>query len=451
MFLFVIISYTIPSDSPIMDNIEYLQVRGLIDIPSVKPFELEWIVQQIDELLIDDITLNEVDRKIISSFNPLLIKNESFSTLFHMKGEYQYEPEFHCGFLDSRIGGSLTDNIRYSQAMRFKRGSVIDSFGPEPWRDFQVYLDEGLIKLNINGIEFDIGRRNLNLSSDNENSLILSPGPEGYDGFLLYIPARYFDFHNTLSILDASTNRYISVHRIGLNLKKFFKLGFSESILYARVLEPLYLNPFLPYYLSQWGIDRDDNVMWCLDASLSLFNSVIYGELLIDDYRFEIEAHPHKLAYKIGIKSLILKNFLAKLKYTFVDKWVYTHEIPANIYTRNNYPLGFPLGNDIDELSISIRFMNKYGLYPSFMIDYVRKGEGSIFIPYEDEPDDWQPPFPSGIVERKLDIKFGLNYIFKYNSYVKANIGKRHWINYDNINGNDINNTTLDLAIWFVM
>lgn len=451
MLLFILLSYTIPFDSPIMDNIEYLQIKGLVDIPSIRPYELEWIVPQIDELLINDVEINEIDRKIISSFNPLLIKNENFSSLFHLKGEYQKNPKFYYGFLNFRLGGQLVNNIRFSQALRFQRASEIDSFGPKPWKNFQVYLTEGLVKFNLAKIKFDIGRRNLLLGYGDENGLLLSLDPQGYDGFLLFIPVRYFEFYNIFSVLNASENRYISIHRIGLNIKRFLKLGFSEAILFGESLEPLYLNFFLPYYLAQWGADRDDNIMWFFDAQLKLFNSIIYGELLIDDYMYEDDSFPDKLAYKLGSKSLILNSLLLKINYTFVDKWVYTQRYRINTYERNGYPLGFPLGNDVDRVSFSIKFMNRYGLYPGFKIDYMRKGEGSIFLPYEEEGGDWNPPFPSGIVEKKLEIKLGLDYTLKYNFYIKADVGKQYWTNYNHISGNDMDDTIFNIALWAVL
>ncbi len=442
-----------------MDHIEYLQIKGLVDIPSIRPYEMEWLILQIDELLINDIKLNEMDRKIISYFSPFLIKNEDFSILFHVKGEYQGTPELYYGFLDYRLGGKLTPNIMYSQAIGFRRGSEIDSLGPHVWHDFQGYLNEGLIKFNVGRIEFDIGRRNFLLGAGDENSLLFSLDPQGYDGFLLFIPLRYFEFYGIFSILDASRERYLSIHRIGLNIKRFLKLGFSETILFGKSFEPIYLNLLFPYYLSQWGTDRDDNMMWCFDGQLSLFNSIIYGELLIDDYMYEDDPYPNKLAYKLGFKSLIMNNFLVKMNYTFVDKWIYTHKLPINTYALNNYlyqphserPLGFPLGNDVDKLSLSVKFMNRYGLYPYITMDYIRKGEGSIYLPYEEEGGPLNPPFPSGTVEKQFEVKLGLNYTFKYNFYLKADIGKRYWTNFDHIQGNDRDETLFNISFWAIM
>jgi hypothetical protein len=451
VILLLLLSYTIPVDSPIMDNIEYLQIRGLIDIPSIRPYELEWIIPQIDELLINDVKLNLLDRKTISFFNPLLTKNQDFSYLIHGNALYQYEPEYWQGFFDLRFGGQLAKNFRFSQALRFQRASDIDTTGPKSWHDFQVYLTEGMIKAETGLLHFDFGRRNYLLGFGDESDLLLSLDPQGYDGFLIYVPTRYFEFYNIFSVLDASQNQYISIHRIGIDLKRFLRIGFSEALLFGQSLEPVYLNPFLPYYLSQWGLDRNDNIMWCFDLQLRLFKSIIYGELLIDDYMYEDDPYPDKLAYKTGFKSVLFNNFLVKMDYTFVDKWVYTHRIEDNIYVHGIHPLGFPLGNDVDRLSCNVKYMNQYGFCPVVAFEYVRKGQGSIFLPYEQEGGTWTPPFPSGVVERKLEVDFGFDLILRYNFYCSAKLGKRYWRNYSHMPGNDVDDTVLDMSLWAIL
>ncbi len=461
MLLLCLLTYTLPFDSPLVEYIEYLQTRRLIDIPSIRPYEMNWLVSQIDDLVLNDTKLNKIDKKIVASFNPLLPKKNDFSTLVHIQGKYQSCPEFSYGMFDYRIGGRLANNVAYSQGMRIRRASEIDSFGGRAWRDFQVYLNEGSIQFRPGRLTFDIGRRNLLLGPGDDNSLLLSLDPQGYDGFLLSIPLRYLEFYGFFSILDASQERYYSVHRIGLNITRFLKLGYSEALLFAESVEPLYVNFFFPWGVSQWvRPDIDANVMLCLDGQLSLCNSIIYGELLIDDYQVDVDdPYPNKLAYKIGIKSLLLENLFVKMKYTSVDKWLYTHKQRINTYARNVYfylpdsghPLGFPLGNDVDQLSFSVTYMNTYGLHPCLEIQYVRKGEGSIFLPYDGEGGPLNPPFPSGVVEKKFEITLGTNYLIRHNFYIHACVGRRNWSNFNHILHDDRDETIFTIALWAVL
>ncbi len=451
MFLVFILAYTLPLDSPLMDHIEYLQLRGLVDIQSLRPYDTQWVIGEIEEILISEMDLSPIDRKVISYFSPLAAKGQSFSYLFHLIGEYQNEPQFYRGSIDERFGGTLTRNIGYSHALRITRANTLDTLGPKPWNDFQAYLTEGLFSISNEKIRFDVGRRNMLFGPGDKHSLMLSPYIEGYDGFLVQIPGQYLEFYGMFSILDAARPTFLSLHRIGLNLKGFMKIGFTEAIFSADSLEPLYLNIFLPYYLSQWGRDRDDNIMWSLDLQLHMFHSIFYGELLIDDYMYEDDPYPDKIGYQVGFKSLFWKFLIAKFNYTSVDKWVYTHDEPQNVYTYRGRCLGFPLGNDVDELSFELKFMSRYNVFPHVRVDWLRKGEGSIYLPYEDEGGSIDPPFPSGIVDRQLKVEFGAQYNLLKNFYFSFDIGKAYRYNMDHIEGNDVDEFLFNLGFWAVL
>jgi hypothetical protein len=443
-----------PLDSPLMEEVEYLQLRGLFDLSSFKPYDTEWIINGVDEILIEEITLNAIDKKTISLFSPLLTKDPNFSYLLHLVGAYQNEPELYTGFLDERLSGKIIKHLGWAHGMRITRANEIDSLGPKPWNDFQVYLNEGFLQLDLDKVMFDFGRRDFLLGPGDIHSLLLSSDRQAYDGFFMYLPARYYEFHGIFTILDATASRFLSVHRLGFKLERFLHIGFSEAILSSGSLEPMYLNFFFPYYLAQWGSDRDDNIMWAIDLQLRMFNSMLYAELLIDDYMYEDDPnnpYPHKLAYQVGLKSLLLQSLIAKINYTFVDKWVYTQREATNVYERNGHCLGFPLGNDVDELSFSLRYENKYGLRPRLEIDYIRKGEGSIYVPYEVESGPTNPPFPSGIVEKTFEIKCGIDYTFKKRFYVKGNVGKVYKYNEGHISDNDREEWIFDAGLWLIL
>ena len=447
----MIFTYALPIDSPIMDDIEYLQLRGFVQMTAVKPYDVDWLIGQIDEIIINESRLNRTDRKIMSDFSPLLTKNPNFSYLLHLIGRYEKTPKVYYGALDERFGGTLLTHLKFSHAMRIRRANTLDSLGPKSWNDFQSYLNEGLLTFNHENVKLDVGRRDVFWGPGAEHSLTLSSAPQGYDGFLLHIPGQLIEFHGMFSVLDAAKSKFLSVHRLGLNLRGFLKVGFSESILSADSLEPSYLNFLLPFYLAQWSSYRDDNIMWSLDMQLHLFNSIFYAELLVDDYMYEDDPYPNKLAYQLGLKSLIFNSLITHINYTFVDKWVYTQRQPHNIYEQRGRCLGFPLGNDVDELSLVLKYLNPYGLYPHLSIDYIRKGEGSIFVAYEDEGGSTNPAFPSGVVEKTIEIKLGIDYKFRRNFHIGAEVGRLLRDNVDHITGNDMDDTVFDVSLWAIL
>jgi hypothetical protein len=450
MILIVLFAYTLPFDSPLTDQIEYLQLRGLVDIPSLRPYDAQWVTGQIDRILVSDLDLNLVDRKVISHFIPLMTKRENFAYLLHFMGEYHNEPLLYYGALDERLGGKLTNNLRFSHAMKIRRANELDPLGPRNWNDFQVYLTEGLIGFSNDRIRFDLGRRNYLWGPGDTHGLLLSLDPEGYDGFLFQIPLSYLEFYGLFSVLESARPKFLSVHRLGLNLRGFLKLGFTEAIFSVDSLEPLYLNIFLPFYLAQWGRDRYDNIMWSFDMQLHAFNSILYAELLIDDYMYEDDPYPDKLAYQVGLKSL-LWNFIAKFNYTRVDKWVYTHHEAQNVYERYGRCLGYPLGNDVDELSLKIKYVNRFDIFPYISTVLTRKGEGSIYIPYEEEGGTINPPFPSGVVDRQLELKIGVDYNLLHNFYITAEIGKVYHRNVDHISGQDENISVFAVRVGMIL
>ena len=438
-----------------MDYIEYLQVKGYVDIPSVQPYTMEWLTPELGNLLLEDTRLRPIDRKVVSYIAPLVIKNEDFSYLLHLNGTYESEPEYYYGFLDFAAGGTVAEGIRYAFDLRFQRSSEIDIFGPEPWNDFQVYLNEGLMKFTTSRLYAEIGRRNFVLGYANRFDLLLSPDPEGYDGYFVSIPGRYYEFYTLFTIIDAPEQRYLAQHRLGLNLKGFLKLGFSEAILWGNTLEPVYLNFFFPYYISQWGIDRDDNVMWRIDCQIRLFDVLAYADVLIDDYQYEVEdpnrPHPHKLAFTVGAKTVFAHNVLFKTYYTRVNKWVYTQRYPINAWHKNDRPLGYPLGNDADELRASITYFSTYDVHPFVTFSHIRKGEGSIFLPYEEEGGTIHPPFPSGVVEKRIEFSAGFNYSFQNRLHARGAIGTRSVDNFGHSTGDNRSDTFFEVGVWGIL
>ena len=450
MLAFFLLAYTMPLDSPYMEYIEYLQVRGLAEIPYARPYELGWVVQQIDYLLMNDAEQTTLDRRIMSEFTPLITRNEDFSYLLHGNIHYA-DPEYYRGFIDYRASGRLAPHTRFTHGLRFQRASDIDSAGPRPWKDIQVYLAEGLVQVEYGNVIIDVGRRNFLLGYGDDSGLLLSPRSQGYDGFMVRVPLRYFEFSNIFTVLDASPNRFLTIHRIGLHLKRFLNIGFSEALLFGSTFEPLYLNPFFPYYLSQWGIRRDDNVMWCFDAQIRLAGTLFSTELLIDDYMYEDDPYPDKLAYRVRMASFLLDRLLTKISYTFVDKWVYTKDDTITVYELNGVSLGFPLGNDVDQITGSITYVNTSPLWPYLRLVYTRKGEGSIHLPYEEEGGDWTPPFPSGTVEKTLETTIGARVMVHRMFVLRGEVGRISWKNYQHTAGNDDDDTFFTITLWALL
>lgn len=420
----------------------------------MKPSENKDIINEIDTLFFLEEKLNGIDKKIIPLFGTLLGKSNEFNTIFNISAGKKEIEKLYSN-LDIQLSGQIKNNISYAQGIRFHFSSDLDYTGPKPWKDIvQAYLNEGYVKLEDKKTKLTIGRRNLLLGFGDEHSLLLSPTREGYDGFIFTYEDKYYVFNSTFSVLDPKKMRFISTHRLGLNLNNI-QFGFSESILWSEEIEPLYLNFFLPYYLSQWGMDRNDNIMWCFDGSINFFHTILFGEFLIDDYQFSeppfgYTEYPHKLAFQCGIKNILLEKIFLKLNYTFVDKWVYTHPVPKNTYEDDSLCLGFPLGNDADKLSFVVRFFNNTRIFPKMAFEFIRQGEGNIYLPYEVERGPAYPEFPSGIVEKKISILPGIEFYIHPRLFFNIEAGKKYIFNFAHIRDSNKNENIINLWFWLL-
>ncbi len=453
MKVLLLFASLIPFDSPLNNTLEYFQTRGLTPVYLIQPVDWSDVLADIETLLVKDEMLNPVDRGMFIFFGPFFKKNNLFNTTFTLNAGKK-STEFFGNF-DFQAARALQKHCTFAQGIRFHFTSQPDYAGPKPWKDIvQAYLNEGYIKFADNQTIFVVGRRNLLLGPNTDYSLLLSPAREGYDGILFSHHGKYYAFHTTFSVLDARKMRFLATHRIGLVLNKL-QLGFSESILWAHDLEPLYLNPLLPYYLSQWGMDRNDNIMWSFDGIVNLRQTLIFGELLIDDYQFSeppagYTEYPHKLAFQLGLKKILGEKLFVKLRYTFVDKWVYSHELPYNTYEDDSLCLGFPLGNDVDQLGFDLRFYGIRKLFPKIKFEFVRKGEGNIYLPYEIERGPAYPPFPSGIVEKSIDILIGLTYSPQSFLHINCEVGKKYFYNFAHHPSQNKTENQLNVYGWLI-
>lgn len=412
--MILLVAYAVPLDLPLMTECSYFEARGAMIRPWFKPYDLNDLVGRLDPLVTGDYRFGRAEWKALSNFTVLLAKAPDFSTLVTAGAGHRTDPRETRGFLDLRLGGRIADPVSFHQAIRFQGSSVIDTLPPYPWKEHvKAYLNEAVLRYEPAGLRLALGRQNFQAGPFIDEGLLLAPDAQGYDGFSLEIPRRYLEFNAVFAALSSRDNRYLAWHRLGANLGSV-RFGFTEAIVWAGNLEPLYLTPLLPYYLGQWGMHRDDNIMWAFDASFRVLGTAVRGEFLIDDFQYGkpdgFEEFPDKIAFKCALERTVSGSLLAVLSYTFVDKWVYTQRIPDNVYAKDQRPLGSPLGNDADRLGLDLCLLTAAGLYPRVSVSYTRRGEGSIYLPYEVELGDPDPAFPSGVVEKTLEAVLSLRY-----------------------------------------
>ena len=161
------------------------------------------------------------------------------------------------------------------------------------------------------------------------------------------------------------------------------------------------------------------NIIWNFDAVLKIKKTILYANLLIDDFQYEEDPwnEPAHMGINTGIIHKI-NNYTFVLEYNMFTRWVYGHFYVWQRYTYGNYPLGMEPASDFENLIIKI----ERGIL-AFDFEYRKKGETSPFTSW---PVDYTRPqgsensfpennFLSGVVERNASIRLAL--LKKFNNY----------------------------------
>lgn len=214
-------------------------------------------------------------------------------------------------------------------------------------------------------------------------------------------------------------NRYLSAHRLDIKFHRRLRIGFFETMLFGgegRPPELYYLNPLQFFHSAQLNENQDDNSILGFDfVFLPGKRSMIYGQLLVDDFQVDNSSQgdqePNEIGIMVGvIKSGRVGSFRPDLKaeYVRITNRTYNQREPRNRYLYRNRPIGHPLGNDADSISLQVRFwpFAEADFAIGLETAYRRRGEGSILNPW-DEPwatvvGEYSEPFPTGVVEKSL-------------------------------------------------
>lgn len=309
--------------------------------------------------------------------------------------------EHHSGF-------AFEEAMRFNHEGGFKKDDTIFSrVGVRTWRGGTASVDRAYfaMRLPIFGIRMEVGRDNQWWGPGRKGTLIVSNNSH-FD--MISISGKFNRFRGYFfaSVIDNVKQKYISGHRIVLEVPLRTQVGISEVVVYqGRNPEPIYLNPLIPYYLAQHNLFSDDNILWSVDfSSIPFYGLKLYGEILIDDYQYEQNPPaPNKLGYLGGlyfIDPLYVNGLDFRIEYTRINRWVYSHRESSNVYINEGKYIGHWLGPDSDLLffKISNKAIKKLAIELSYEIE--RHGEA------RDPYSSWSPKIDpktrtlTGIVEK---------------------------------------------------
>ncbi|MFH1501901.1 MAG: capsule assembly Wzi family protein [Candidatus Eisenbacteria bacterium] len=282
------------------------------------------------------------------------------------------------------------------------------------WRGFSVSADRAYVRYERENLGIAIGRRGAAWGRSPRGRLLVSGTAPTLDG----VEARFRVGSLTLQALHAFLERagtdgavgdtlrgdrvFLAAHRAVFSCS-WGSLGLGEAVVYSgSIPDPAYLNPLLPYYVSQHNERANDNILWSLDfAARPVRGLEVWGEFLVDDLQYDRDTgHPDKYGATVGAAyygTFDSKDWELTCEYTNVRKWTYTHHVTEHRHTHDGRPLGFELGPDADRAVVELVYHPSALWGVSAGYSFSREGEGSATVPFVEGEDD-EPTFPSGDV-----------------------------------------------------
>ena len=245
-------------------------------------------------------------------------------------------------------------------------------------------------------------------------------------------------FHAFTGTLGSGISRkYLSGHRVEMNVRDRINWGIAETIVFANRFETIYMNPLQIYTVTELpvkvirgeGLESPDNVLISGDFDLLLKNLSVYGELMIDDFQpnYGWRSYRHwgsKFGLLFGLYYINppLPPFFKggseggfpdsefRLEYAFINQYAYTHDNNTN-YTHFDSVIGHWIGSDADVLWVNLKHWFTGDFHASVSFELKRHGEGNMNRPHpQDAPFEEEWELISGITESISSLSLSLSY-----------------------------------------
>jgi Capsule assembly protein Wzi len=259
---------------------------------------------------------------------------------------------------------------------------------------------------------------------------LITPGPnfsiDQINARLKYKALRLDFFYGQLW---TDPQRWMVGHRLEAALGRTV-LGLSETVVYGgRPLDWMYALPVAWYYANQFNErTNSDNVIWSVDAKTSVLRPVtLYGSLLIDDYQFEDQGYPNKLAADIGARWVPAKPWGLEVRgqYRWADIYTYSHEESLSVYVsgagelnNGDVLLGGQPGPDADSWFVNADTYPRANWRATLGAFGGRIGDGNDLRSFHLHVDDPNPAFPAGVVQKSIGLLVATRYELSGNSYI---------------------------------
>lgn len=248
-----------------------------------------------------------------------------------------------------------------------------------------------------------------------------------------YPPIAQF-YYNSVPSDSVTVQKRYTAHRLEMDVTRRVNVGLYEAVVYGGRWDLGYLNPVMFLRSAEHANDDHDNALMGMDFRIIAHRSVsVYGELLIDDIttgKLGTDWYGNKLGYQLGTfltEPFRLRDLDARIEYTRIKPWVYTHTYPINAYTQYGSTLGYPTGPNSDELSLEIKKRFSRRLNASLLWMRYRHGAnpsgvnlGGDILRGHVQGDTMTSVFLNGIREQRNSIGVDISYEPLWQTFLRA-------------------------------
>ncbi len=258
------------------------------------------------------------------------------------------------------------------------------------------------------------------------------------------------DVIDSLSLIenrrDIYVNKYLAWHALTFTPLQGLDLAIGESVVYSYKMEPLFLMPFLSFYLADQFIsnrhdkpgDANPQIFLSVSSRNHIKNTHIYGTLFIDELTLKgingtLFVDPGTLGNSLedsrlrpqmactaglSVADIPIDNLTLTTEYTRINPYVYGHHDPAQTYTSSSYLMGHWMGHNADLFYVNLNYRFIRGLQADLWGEYIRKGSSDYSGQYKSP----QPKFLFGLMNYykyfglnlKYELVHDLNFEMRY-------------------------------------
>lgn len=196
-------------------------------------------------------------------------------------------------------------------------------------------------------------------------------------------------FANSLSPGDGDyPKKYLSMHRLGVNITKSLEVGVFETIISQRA-NINYFNPIVFYRAVEQQEGSPDNSLLGLDFSYNhkgkfqFYGQFILDEFVIDALRNGEGDWRNKFGVQLGAKyidAFDVENLDLQAEYNIARPYFYASDTAVLSYTNYRNPMAHPLGANFKELVLSARYqpLNKLQVTGKIMRSTLGEDENGL-------------------------------------------------------------------------